>query len=61
MVGEVRVVGAGAEQVEHSDDVEGKNGGRHVATAQKGRETAVEEDAGAGGWGRLGEGQEVDH
>lgn len=48
MVGEVRVVGAGAEQVEDSDDVEGKNGGWHVATAQKGRQTAVEEDTGAG-------------
>lgn len=60
MVGEVRVVGAGAEQVEDSDHVEGKHGGRHVATAQQGRETAVEEDTGAvGGGRRLGEGQEA--
>lgn len=48
MVGEIRVVGAGAKQVEDSDDVEGKNGGRHIAAVQKGRETTVEEDTGVG-------------
>lgn len=48
MVGEIRVVGAGAKQVEDSDDVEGKNGGRHTAAVQKGRETTVEEDTGVG-------------
>lgn len=55
MVGEVGVVGAGAEQVEDGDGVEGKNGGRHVAAAQKGRETTVEADTGAG----EGKGEEV--
>lgn len=47
VVGEIRVVGAGAEQVEDRDDVEGKNGGGHTAATQKGRETTVEEDTGA--------------
>lgn len=47
MVGEIRVVGAGAKQVEDGDDVEGKSGGRRAA--QHGGETAVEEDAGVGG------------
>lgn len=48
MVGEIRVVRAGAKQVEDSDDVEGKHGGRHTEAIQKGRETTVEEDTGVG-------------
>lgn len=59
-MGEIRVVGAGAKQVEHSDNVEGKNGGRHTAAVQKGRETAVEEDTGHRGE-RLGQGWKADY
>lgn len=48
VVGEVRVVGAGAKEVEDSDDVEGKNGGWHAVPLQKWGETTVEEDTEAG-------------
>lgn len=60
VVGVVRVVGAGAEEVEDSDDVEGKNRGRHIAAVQKRGETTVEEDTEAGGQ-RLAEGQEANY
>lgn len=49
VVGVVRVVGAGAKEVEDSDDVEGKNRGWHAAAVQKRGETTVEEDTGGGG------------
>lgn len=58
VVGVVRVVGAGAKEVEDSDGVEGKNRGRHLAAVQKRGETTVEEDTEAGG-GRLAEGHEA--
>lgn len=48
VVGVVGVVGAGAKEVEDSDDVEGKNRGRHAAAVQKRGETTVEEDTEAG-------------
>lgn len=60
VVGVVRVVGAGAKEVEDSDDVEGKNRGRHIAAVQKRGETTVEEDTEAGGK-RLAEGQEANY
>lgn len=60
VVGVVRVAGAGAKEVEDSDDVEGKNGGRHTAAVQKRGETTVEEDTEAEGE-RLAEGQEANY
>lgn len=60
VVGVVRVVGAGAKEVEDSDDVEGKDRGRHIAAVQKRGETTVEEDTEAGGK-RLAEGQEANY
>lgn len=60
VVGVVRIVGAGAKEVEDSDDVEGKNRGRHTAAVQERGETTVEEDTEVGGK-RLAEGQEANY
>ena len=49
MVREVRVVGAGAEEVEEDGDVEGKHRHRQVPAVQQGGQTAVQKDTGESG------------